>query len=87
MRQILPLRLPKRYKLPRTIRHGCLMTENVDIAVIGPHLEEFVFGAVPLIDHFLDEIFVLVQLKPKRSLVGLATGVTLNVQPHVHSVS
>ena len=58
------------------------MTENVDIAVIGPHLEEFVFGAVPLIDHFLDEIFVLVQLKPKRSLVGLATGVTLNVQAH-----
>jgi len=79
--------LPKRYKLPFPIRHGCLMAENVKIAVVGPELEELMFRAVPLIDHFLHHIFVLVQLKAKRSLVGLVTGVTLDVQPHGQSVS
>jgi hypothetical protein len=58
------------------------MTENIQVAVIGPELEELMFGAVPLIDDFLHEILALVQLKAKRSLVGLTTGVTLNVQPH-----
>jgi hypothetical protein len=55
------------------------MTENVQVAVVGPKLEELVFRAVPLIDHFLHHIFVIVQSKAERSLVGLATGVTLNV--------
>jgi hypothetical protein len=55
------------------------VTENVEIAVVGPELEELVIRAVPLIDDFLDHIFVIVQLKTKWSLVGLATGVTLNV--------
>jgi hypothetical protein len=32
--------LPKRYKLPLPIRHRCLMTENVQVAVVGPKLEE-----------------------------------------------
>ena len=45
------------------------------------------FRSVPLIDHFLHEIFVIVQLKAERSLVGFATCVTLNVQPHSQSVS
>jgi hypothetical protein len=58
------------------------MTENVKVAVICPELEECVFWAVPLIDDFLNHVFVIVQLKAERSLVGLATGVTLNVQPH-----
>jgi hypothetical protein len=30
------------------------MTENVEVAVIGPQLEELMFGAVPLIHNFLD---------------------------------
>jgi hypothetical protein len=52
---------PKRHKLPIPIRCGCPVTENVEIAVVGPKLEECVFGAVPLIDHFLHEIFMVVQ--------------------------
>ena len=63
------------------------MTENVDIAVIGPELEEHVFRAVPLIDYFFCKIFVRVQLEAMRCLVGLATGVTLNVKPRRHIVA
>ena len=58
------------------------MTENVEVAVVGPELEELMFRAVPLIDPLLHEVFVIVQLKTKWSLVALPTGVTLNVQPH-----
>jgi len=77
-----PFSLPKRHKLPLPIRHRCLMTQNVKVAVVGTELEEFMFGAVPLIDDFLHEILVIVQLKAERSLIGLATGVALNVQVH-----
>jgi len=48
------------------------MTENVEVAVVGPKLEECVFWAVPLIDDFLHHMFVFVQLKAKWSLVALA---------------
>jgi len=51
------LDLPKRNKFPLPIRHGCLVTENVKVAVVRPELEELMFGAVPLIQHFLDKIF------------------------------
>ena len=59
------------------------MTENVEVAVIGHELEELMFRAVPLIDHFLHKIFVIVQSKAERSLVSFASGVTLNVQSHL----
>src|SRR5947209_1668588 len=39
----MPVCLPKRHKLPIPIRHGCLVTENVDIPVVGQELEECVF--------------------------------------------
>ena len=58
------------------------MTENVEVAVVRSDLEELVFWPIPLIEDFFHKILVLVQLKAKWSLVGLATGVTLNVQPH-----
>lgn len=45
------------------------------------------FGTVPLIEDFLDEIFVIVQLKAQRRLVGFMTGVALDVQPHTHIVA
>src|SRR4051812_23227130 len=61
------------------------MTENIKVAVVGPKLDEFMFRAVPLIQNFLHEILVIVQLKPKWSLVSFATGVTLNVQPHTNN--
>jgi hypothetical protein len=49
------------------------MTENIQVAVVRPELEERTFGAVPLIDYFLHEIFAVVQLKAKRSLVVLSS--------------
>src|SRR5262249_19878961 len=61
-----------------------LTTDNVEIAIVGPDLEEHVLWAIPPIDHFLDHILVIVQLKAKGSLVCFATGITLNVQPHGH---
>lgn len=63
------------------------MTQNIEVAIVGSEFEELMFRAVPLIDHFLHEIFVIVQLKAKWSFVGFATGVTLNVQGHCQSVS
>ena len=39
------------------------MTENVQVAVVGPKLDELVFRAVALIDHFLHHVFVIVQSK------------------------
>ena len=47
------------------------MTENVEVAVVGPELEEGVFGAVPLIDYFLYPVFVPVDTKNDRPLLGL----------------
>ena len=47
------------------------MTENVEVAVVGTELEERMPGAMPLIDHFLNHVFVIVQLKAEWSLVGL----------------
>jgi hypothetical protein len=58
------------------------MANDVEVAIVGPDFEEGMIGAVPSIDHLLDLVFVIVQLKAKWSLVGLATGITLNVEPH-----
>jgi hypothetical protein len=63
------------------------MTQNINAAILGPDLEELVFGAVPLIEHLLHEILVIIQLKTDRSFICFATGVTLNVQHHQESVS
>lgn len=74
--------LPKRHKLPIPIRYRRVMTEDVYVAVIGPKLEELMFRPVPLIDHFLHPIFVIVQLEAKQSFVCFMTGVTLYEHPH-----
>ena len=58
------------------------MTENVRVAVIGPKLEELMFRPVPLIDHFLHAIFVIVQLEAEWSFVCLMTGIALDEHPH-----
>lgn len=58
------------------------MAEDVEIAVIGPKLEELVVGAVPLIENFLHELLVIVQLKAQRLLVYLVSGITENAESH-----
>ena len=58
------------------------MTEDVHVAIIGPKLEESVFRPVPLIDHLLHPIFVIVQLEAKRSFVCFMTGIALDQHPH-----
>lgn len=58
------------------------MAQDIQVAVVGQELEELMLRPVPLIDDFLDEVFVLVQSETKRSLVWLATGKTLNVEHH-----
>lgn len=58
------------------------MTQDVKIAIVGTKLEELMFRAVPLIDHFLHKIFTVVHLKAEGSLITFATGVTMNLQPH-----
>jgi len=39
------------------------MMQDVKVAVIGTELKEHVFEAVPLINYFLHEIFVIAQVK------------------------
>jgi len=46
--------LPKRDKLPITVRFGGLVAKNVEISVIGAKLDKRVFRAVPLIENLFD---------------------------------
>ena len=45
-------------------------------------VEEFVFRAIPRIEYFLHQILSGVQAKAQRFLLGVPTGITLNVRPH-----
>lgn len=59
------------------------MPENIEVLVVRSNLKEDVFWAVPLVQYFLDKMFVPIQLKANRSFVRLAASITLNVQPHL----
>ena len=58
------------------------MPENVEVFVVSSDLKEDMFWAVPLVEYFLDDIFVPIQLKANWPLICLAACITLNVQPH-----
>ena len=59
-----------------------LMPQDVQIAIIRPHLEEGGVRPIPLIDHFLDHIFMVSELKPNRPFVSLSPRIRLDSQNH-----
>ena len=59
-----------------------LMPQDVQIAIIRPHLEEGGVRPIPLIDHFLDQIFLVSKLKPNRPFVSLSPRIRLDSQNH-----
>jgi hypothetical protein len=58
------------------------MPENIEIFVVSSDLKKDVLWTVPLVQYFLDKMFVPIQLKANRPFICLAAGITLNVQPH-----
>jgi hypothetical protein len=58
------------------------MAQDVEVAIAGLELEKNMLGAVPLVDHVLHEILVVVQPKANGPLFGFATGVTLDLKIH-----
>jgi hypothetical protein len=59
-----------------------LVPQDVQIAIIRPHLEEDGVRPIPLIDHFLDYIFMVSELKPNRPFVSLSPRIRLDSQNH-----
>ena len=59
-----------------------LMPQDVQIAIIRPHLEEGGVRPIPLIDHFLDQIFMVSELKPNGPFVSLSPRIRLDSQNH-----
>jgi hypothetical protein len=76
--------LPERNEIPFSFRNGDPMPEDVEVLIIRPELKKDVFRAVPLVEYFLNKIFVLIQLKANWPFVCLNACITLNVQPHRH---
>ena len=59
-----------------------LVTQYIHIAIVGTNFKEGIVWAVPLIEHLLDQIVTLAELKPHRPLVRLPTGITLYSEDH-----
>lgn len=61
------------------------MTQDVEIAIIRADLEKDMLRAIPLVEHFLDNIFVTVQAKANGALIRLPPRVTMDLQGHTRS--
>ena len=79
--------LPHRHQLPHTLRHGCLVPENIGVLIIRAELEEHMLRAIPLVKHLLDQVFVSLKAKPHRPLVSHAPGIALHFDLHAHAAA
>ena len=55
------------------------MPEDVQVAVICPDFVPGVFRAVPLIEYFLDYVFVSIDSEPDRSFISFPSRVALDL--------
>ena len=69
--------------MPGSIGCRCLSAQDVEIAVISMDFEKGILRAVPLIEYFLDQIFVPVETKPKRPFVRRTPGIAIHFQLHL----
>src|SRR5690348_8614592 len=81
----LSLQQPERLQTPLVFRLGPVLPQDVEIAVVGTHLEKSVRRAIPLIEHFFDGVFAAGKLKANRPFVGLPARVAFH--PDLHLVS
>jgi hypothetical protein len=68
-----------------------LMAKNVEIAVIGQHLETLIAHAVPLIQDFFDfehaSAGLVLEGKPKWPFIGLVAGIAFDFETAAHLIS
>jgi len=64
----LGIALPEGFQTPQAGRHGGYAAQDVKIAVVRPDLKVSVFGSIPLVENFLDEVIVFLQVEADRSL-------------------
>lgn len=62
------------------------MPEDVQVAVICPDFVPGVFRAVPLIEHFLDYVFVFIDSEADRSFISYPSRVALDLHPHISRI-
>ena len=74
--------LPEGDQFPRAIRHGCPVTKDVEVAIVGPDSIGNAFRLVPLIEHLFDDVLPPVHGKARRPLVGFSAGIALHIQFH-----
>ena len=74
----------ERNKIPFTVRHRGPVPQDVDIAIMCTNLEKHVLPPVPLVEHLLDHVLMVVQPEPNRPLIGDAARVALYLQSHSH---
>ena len=60
-----------------------MVTQDIQVAIVGADFKEVVVRAVPLIEHFLNQILTLAQLKPHRPLVRPSAGIALYSHDHL----
>ena len=58
------------------------MPQNIEIPVIRAYLVKGLVGAVPLVQHFLDHVFTVSELKAYWSLIRLPAGIALYPEDH-----
>ena len=59
-----------------------MVTQDIQVAIVGTDSKEGVVRAVPLVEHFLNHIVSLAELKPHRPLVRLPAGIALYAEDH-----
>ncbi len=64
------------------MQHAGSASENVEVVIVGPDIEPSVRRAIPLVEHFLDAVFVPVNAKNDRPLLALVTGIAVDLQFH-----
>jgi len=69
--------------MPRPVGLRSFFAQNVEIAVIGADVEKDVLWAVPLVEEFLDKVFVSFQSKANRPFVRRPIRVAIHFQLHL----
>src|SRR5260370_8223543 len=86
------LQSPECFQTPRILGRGLTLPQDIQVAIIGAHLEEHAARAVPLIQHFLHEERKLIEPESHRPLIRLAPRSPLHptthhppLCPHLHN--
>jgi len=62
------------------------MSQDVQVAVICPDFVPGVFRPVPLVEQFLDHVFMLIHPKANRSFIRFPSRVALDLRSHISRI-